>query len=724
MGKGVRRAITGLWAFMMMALFLTGGASAAEQPAVELEQAIQVVRQNFEIPAEFTDFTSSLNQYEGGQAWYLVWNRPDKTGGSFSAQVDANTGEVTAMNKWQPQTGGSSRVPVVSWSEARQKAAQLLQQVIPGRMDSLVMIEDQEPSPFSTSGPVTYTINWRRVANQIPVDGIGAWVNIDATNGEVLGYSLNWSYLPLPDPKGVVGSEAARRGFTQNDILKLEYQLPEQWKPLTSGAEAARPLLVYIIDHPSNGAIDAFTGQPLVPPWDDRITGVGGKGMGGMAEDQVLNGPIPLTPQEEEEIENLAGLISREKAADIVLRWADMDNDLALRSASLEKDWRHPDIRIWSLNWSSPTGAEDSSRYLYGRVNARSGELLSFTIGLPRGDQAATSLSQAEARRLAEDFLRRVQDSRFPEFQLDPDALSGFIDTRLPVSEWPAWSFKFDRIHEGIPFPGNGADITVDRVHNRVTSYTLTWDYSTLPTADGVMGLAKANQVYLQEAPLTLTYVAYYSAAQRDTEMRLVYLPKVPDGQPGFRMLDAMDGTRLDNQGWPVLTAPAGQVFNDITGNFAAKEIELLGKAGLMMEYGEQFHPGEAIKLADLMRAMLGIYQGPEMVRNMPDTDVIKQALARGWLKEEIAPESTVPRALLAKVLIRSLGLEYLAAIPEIYRLPYRDAATIAEDTRGYAALCWGLGIIRADGVRFEPQQLITRAEAAAALVNSLRVKR
>jgi len=206
--------------------------------------------------------------------------------------------------------------------------------------------------------------------------------------------------------------------------------------------------------------------------------------------------------------------------------------------------------------------------------------------------------------------------------------------------------------------------------------------------------------------------------------MRLVYLPKVPDGQPGFRMLDAMDGTRLDNQGWPVLTAPAGQVFNDITGNFAAKEIELLGKAGLMMEYGEQFHPGEAIKLADLMRAMLGIYQGPEMVRNMPDTDVIKQALARGWLKEEIAPESTVPRALLAKVLIRSLGLEYLAAIPEIYRLPYRDAATIAEDTRGYAALCWGLGIIRADGVRFEPQQLITRAEAAAALVNSLRVKR
>lgn len=28
------------------------------------------------------------------------------------------------------------------------------------------------------------------------------------------------------------------------------------------------------------------------------------------------------------------------------------------------------------------------------------------------------------------------------------------------------------------------------------------------------------------------------------------------------------------------------------------------------------------------------------------------------------------------------LGLEYLAEIPEIYRLPYRDADSIAEDTR------------------------------------------
>lgn len=708
---------------MMMALFITQSAHAADQPKTELEQAIQVVRQNFEIPAEFTDFTSSLSQYEGGQAWYLVWNRPDSTGGSFSAQVDANTGEITNMNKWQPQASGSSRVPVVSWNDARQTAAQLLQRLVPSRMGDLVMIEDQEPKPLSASGPVTYTINWRRVANQIPVEGIAAWVNIDANNGEVLGYSLNWSNLQLPAPQGIVDAEVARQGFIQNDIVKLEYQQPQQWKPLTSESEG-RLLLAYIIDHPSNGAIDAFTGQPLIPPQDGWVTGMNEKSLGGMGAAQDSAGSIPLTPQEQEEIEKQSGLISREKAAAIILQWADVGQGMVLRSSSLDKDWSNPDIRIWSLSWSPQTGNEDYSQYVYGNVDARSGELLSFSIGLPQDKQATTGLSQDEALLLAEDFLRRIQDSRFAEFQLDPNAATGSIDTLPPVTEWPTWSFKFNRIHDGILFPANGADITVDRVHKQITSYRLDWDYSTLPPAAGVMGLEKANQAYLQAAPLTLTYAPYYSSASRTTEMRLVYLPKVPDGQPEFQMLDASSGSKLDYQGQPVTTAPTGHVFNDTAGNFAAQEIELLGKSGLMTEYGEAFHPSEAIKLADLMRAMLGIYQGPEMIRSLSDPDAIKQAMAQGWLKEEIPPESTVTRSLMTQVLIRSLGLEYLAEIPEIYQLPYRDATSIADNTKGYAALCWGLGIIRSDGVSFAPQQNITRAEAAAALVNSLRIKR
>lgn len=721
MAKGARFAIAGLWVAMMATVLLTGSARASGQPDVTLEQAIQVVRQNFDIPGEYTEFQSSLNQYEGGQSWYLAWERPGGPGGSFSAQVDAVSGEITSMHRWKPSIDGVSRIPAVSWEEARQTAARLLQRLIPGRMDSLVMIEEQEPRLLDSSGAATYTVNWRRVANRVPLEGAAAWVNLDAADGEVLSYDLNWNRLPLPDPQGVIGPEAAQHGFLQSDIIKLEYQLPEQAWPRTGGA-ASGPMLAYVIDHPSNGAIDAFTGQPFIPAWEGGM--VGGKDMGAGGGFQPQAGPAALTPEEQKEVERLSGLISREEAAAIILEGAAVRDEMVLRSASLEKDWLHPDVRIWSLNWSTSAADGKPSQYLYGRVDARSGELLSFNLGLPQGEQPGPGLSQAEGRRLAEDLLRRLQGARFAQFQLDTAAMERFRDSALPISDWPTWNLRFTRIQDGIPFPANGADISIDRALGRVTSYALNWDHATLPAAAGVIGLEQAKGMYLDQAPLTLTYAAYYSAAKRDTEMRLVYLPKVPDGQPGFRMLDAFSGEPLDNKGKPLASAPARFMFNDVAGNFAEKEINMLGRAGLMTEYGGDFRPAEAVQAADLLRAMLSIYQGADAVRELSRDEVMKRALAQGWLKHEMEAQSAVTREFMAQLMVRSLGLEYLAKLPDIYRLPYRDAASISPGNTGHVALCWGLGIIRADGVRFAPRHEISRAEAAAALVNSLRVKR
>jgi hypothetical protein len=252
----------------------------------------------------------------------------------------------------------------------------------------------------------------------------------------------------------------------------------------------------------------------------------------------------------------------------------------------------------------------------------------------------------------------------------------------------------------------------------------LNWNYTDLPKPDGVISLEEANRIYLQNAPLTMTYAGYYSDKKNDTEMRLVYLPKVPDGGPSFQMLDAYSGRLLDYRGQPVLPIPSTQVFNDISTSYAFQEITLLGKAGLMKENGPEFRPGEAISLVDLLRTMLGIYQGPESIRGISENDIVQRAVNQGWLEQVLPPQSKVERGQLARIIVRSLDLKYLADLSEIYQLPYRDASVIDKDLKGYAALCWGLGIIRSDGVRFEPQHIVTREEAAMALVRSLGVKR
>ena len=184
----LRQLISGLLAALLVILSVPQVGWSATSTAIPLEQSIQVVRDNFTVPADFTEFKSSFSQSEAGNVWYLVWSHPDPGRGNFTAQVDASTGEVISMNAWNPAVKPQSRIPAVSWPEAQKIAINLLQRLIPNRLPYLVLIEDLEPMPLTSDGPPTYTINWRRIANQIPVEGIGAWVAVKAGSGQVEGY--------------------------------------------------------------------------------------------------------------------------------------------------------------------------------------------------------------------------------------------------------------------------------------------------------------------------------------------------------------------------------------------------------------------------------------------------------------------------------------------------------------------------------------------------------
>lgn len=720
----LRQFISGLLAALLVILSVPQIGWSATSTAITLEQSIQIVRKNFTVPAELTEFKSSFSQSETGNVWYMVWSHPDPGRGNFTAQVDASTGEVISMNTWNPAVKPQSRIPAISWPEAQKIATDLLQRLIPNRLPYLVLIEDLEPLPLTSDGPPTYTINWRRIANQIPVEGIGAWVAVNAGNGQIEGYSLNWSPLAMPDPKGIISSAGAADRLEKEALIKLQYVEPTTYVPTDTGMDQRKPLLVYRLDHPSGGALDAFTGDPVIPEYDIWFSGGGANGKGGAEESAVPSPPPPLTPEEQAEIIKIAGLISSEQAAGIITQWAKPGNGLVLRSANLDQEWQNPDRRIWSISWSSGSSADkDQNSYLYGRVDAKSGELLSFSLGLPIADQASSGLSRTSAQNMAAEFLHRIQGDRFTQFKLDPDNPANLSPVKLPtVSAVPNWVFHYIRMANGLDFPDNGADVTIDRSRGLITSYSLNWNYSELPSSDGAIGIEKAIGLYLEAAPLELMYAPYYSAAKGDTLMRLVYKPQIPPGQPVFRMIAAHTGDLLDDSGKPVIAKVRAHVFHDISGNFAAREIALLGKAGLMTEYGDYFRPAEEARLADLLRAMLGATAGLDSIRNLSDEDLVKQAMEKGWLKETLPPDSRLSRASLSQLMVRFLGIDYLAGLSDIYRIPSRDSGAIEAELQGYTALCWGLGIIRGDGSYFRPQQLVSRAEAAAALVRSLGV--
>jgi len=104
---------------VFVALLCPAGA-LAETKAVSLEQANGIVKNNFTIPEEYSIFSSGYENYGERKCWSLNWISSGELGGSFTAQVDAETGEIFSMQEWKPgnQAGVEYQVPAVTIAEA------------------------------------------------------------------------------------------------------------------------------------------------------------------------------------------------------------------------------------------------------------------------------------------------------------------------------------------------------------------------------------------------------------------------------------------------------------------------------------------------------------------------------------------------------------------------------------------------------------------------------
>lgn len=729
MKKIWRRVLGWQLIFMLLVAFFPGAALAAEKPDFTLEQAIRLVKENFDIPAGFTKFESSYNSYDNRLIWSLNWNATGEPGGSFNAEVNAKTGEIINMRLWQyeltPQQG--IKLPSISATKARAIAVELVERLLPQRLDELKLLpaEDQIV-PLNPYDRVTYAVRWQREVNGIPVAGDGVTVEVRGDTGQVVGYNLSWIEADFPAAGGAISQQQARQVFEDNEMLELQYFLASI-RPLAETGEKEQPQLVYRLYHPSNGVIDALQGEPLQLEDGMWLRDGGLGGMGEMARDMeqksMANGgaPVPLSPEELQEIERTARLISQAEAIAALKKWVEVPAYLILSNANLMADWQEPETRIWNLHWYNEQAEADQIRYLSGRVNAVNGELMGFDLYYEPADPSKPgSLNREEARQLAEKFLKQVQPQRFAQVEMDKNYVSDWDPQPLKQGENPRMQrFNYHRVVNGVVFPGNSMNIAIDTVAKRVTSYSLSWQNLNFPAPRGLLTARQANDVFLAERPLTLTYTQVY-IPNKQAQMRLVYQPTVAPGKSFFELIDAKNGQPLDWQGKPLAQQPRVYHFNDIAGHFAAREINLLGQAGIFGEYGNAFHPDEKVTIVSLLRAMLMANDGIWGVNELTDAEILKRARDRKWLQEDLTATDTVNRETLAKLMVRMLNLERAAGIEGIYQVPFDDSGGLPSGSIGYVALTWGLGIIPVDDNNFVAARPVTRAEAAFALVKAM----
>ena len=722
---------------VLVLLLLPSGVRAADKPAVTLEQAIKTVKDNFEAPGDATGFTSSFDSYDGRQIWSLNWNNPNGSGNSMNTEVDAVTGDILNMNFWKyipPGTPAvSERKSVVSREDALATAEELIKRLEPDKIKNLQPVQDTGMLMSDSGGFENYNFHWQRLVEGISFPQDGITVTVSTRDKRVTNYRFQWTRADFPNASGVIPTAQAEQSFRSAGMLKLQYAAvsDKPVQPVQKMVTKPTVILVYRMQDLSGGTIDAFTGKPVnlqeggrwLRPFMD-----GGGVIANESKAQELSGGMSqLSPEELQETQDTAKLITREQAMAEVKKWVSIPESLALNSANQSLDWRYPCIRVWNLNWSDSNNeklAMRELRYISARVDAVTGELQGFNLEYKQDlQQVEGTMDRKAARKLAEDFLRKVQPQRFAEARLDENSNPVPIVFDKAVKNLPYQNFSYLREVNGITFPANNITVNVDTVNGCITSYNLTWAPLEFPPSSQAIPAARGEDAFLSYRPLNLTYVQTQTQEGPDV-IRLVYLPLAPAGTPVTDTISAVTGEPLDWQGKPISGLLRAYRFTDIQNNFAAREISLLGQRGIFGEYGDTFHPDEKITTVSLLRAMLLTSGNGEYV-GLSDKEILDRAEKLGWLGqgEQWQSGGTVSRENMAKLLVRFLDLDRVARLKGIYQAPFNDAAAISPDSLGYVALARGLEIIKGDGSDFRPADPVIRAQAAVALVRAIEAK-
>ena len=173
--------------------------------------------------------------------------------------------------------------------------------------------------------------------------------------------------------------------------------------------------------------------------------------------------------------------------------------------------------------------------------------------------------------------------------------------------------------------------------------------------------------------------------------------------------LDAKPGRAMTNQ-----SAQGEEIsYADISGQ--DKEILALAQLGVGYK-SKTFDKKKALTQADLLSFLVsanGDYydaQQKDQLDALYETAYGLGILTRGQRNET----ASVTRMQVVKTLLDMSGYGKAAQIPGIFTCSFADAAAIAAEDYGYAAVAQGLGIVRGDGAgRLSPQAQATREQMA-----------
>lgn len=694
----------------------SAASSETEPSSEDMSRVLSLIKAKLPIPSSLTEFDYSFSSASSGSpaSWRFSWSDKD-----YKARISVSCDSSANITNYSYRTGASSPyAPEYLQSELKSAADAFLKKAAP---------EVSEKAEYTgcDAGSVNsgcYTYRYVRMENGIPMPDNTASVRINFETGTVEGLTVNWLYdvsIPSSSVKLTAGEAA--------DLISEKLSMTLSYRSKTDEAGKTQAYLVY---EPDKGyiSVDAQTGEVYLTKSEWQETGEAEN----MAKDTAMaggtdRGQTELTEEETAKLTELKELISREAAIKAVTDHKELllGDNLKSVTASLSNAGSQKDpVYIWNISFTDPT--EDSIASKAGEssnarasVDAKTGKLLSF-YSIPasfydseKGEWQKVTLkySEKEAQKILETFLKTEVPDYFKNSKLTSSSHDYIATYENNKEVYGGYSFRYNRVNEDVEYRYDTLNGSVDGITGKIYSYRYSWNEDVVfESPKKAMSQKDALKAYLALDGYGLVYEInvvnrintkdtaknsnYGDLYQVSKEVRLVYSPNIYPS-----VISAFTGKQLDYEG-NEYKADAGQYsYSDISGHAAVRSIRLLADIGVGFE-GGKFNPDQAISEKEFMGLL--------------------DSLIYDYTESETYRTVSMSRETAIKKVIGRLGLDSIAKLKDIYKTSFTDEESFPAGFTGYAALAQGLKLTADFGGALNPNQALTRAEAASLLIKML----
>jgi len=251
------------------------------------EEGIAALTKFFPIPSSFQLRSSNLNDdyiNPGHKVWEFNWFLPitnKENKGEYQAEysiyarVAADTGRILQYSYYDPNFYQQEGKAKFKRTESQKIAENFLAKIEP-ELFGQIKLQDR----FETDDPNLreHFFQYNRYYNGIPFEQNNIYITINALNGEVINYQLNWQDYKFPDPTGVINKIEAEKEFFLKSGLELKYA------PVYDAPTGLAPYkLIYQLKALPSYNFDAFTmqnldweGNPIVEKKKSELTDISG----------------------------------------------------------------------------------------------------------------------------------------------------------------------------------------------------------------------------------------------------------------------------------------------------------------------------------------------------------------------------------------------------------------------------------------------------------------